>query len=94
MSLKGYSTIKKSFKLKVGLSPFEKVFFGFNGRSVKHEKHFLFHVKLILFSNCLNFCSDFFVHVRNQFDKSAKVNFKTFYIANWETNHYNCPTGN
>ena len=39
-----------------------------------------------------NFCHDIFGHVRRQFHEETKISFKSYNIADWETNKYTyCP---
>ena len=45
--------------------------------------------KLFLFWRYLNFCYHFFGLVGKRFDNKAKINFKSYDVAVWETNNYN-----
>ena len=41
--------------------------------------------KFFVLKKYINFCHDFFGHVGKGTNKKAKVNFKIYDVANWET---------
>ena len=53
---------------------------------------FILPEELFLFLRYLNFCPDFFVHLRKRLGKKAGVNFKILDETNWKANDYNIHT--
>ena len=50
---------------------------------------FISSEKLFSFLRYSQFCPDFFGYIGKQLDKKAKVNFKIYDVANWNTKSYN-----
>ena len=50
---------------------------------------FFISLLLFLFLRYLIFFPNFLAHVGKRLDKTVKVNFKVYDVANWKANNYN-----